>query len=65
MVGIAGIAKIYSITKDHTYMIYDFIQDKKNYCIVNIFIPSMGRDKFTPKVIPGGNMLSIGMVSQK
>ena len=46
-------------------MIYDFIQDRKHYCIVDIFVPSMGRDKFTPKVIPGDNKLSIGMVSPK
>ena len=57
--GNSGGVKRYSITKDHTYMIYDFIQDRKYYCIVDIFVPSMGRDKFTPKVMPGGNKLSI------
>ena len=57
--------KRYSITKDHTYMIYDFIQDRKHYCIVDIFVPSMGRDKITPKVMPKGSKLSIGMVSPK
>jgi len=57
--------KRYSITKDHTYTIYDFIQDRKHYCIVNVFVPSMGRDKFTPKVMPGSNKLSIGMLSPK
>ena len=46
-------------------MIYDFMQDRKHYCIVDIFAPSMGRDKFTPKVMPLGNKLSIGMVSPK
>ena len=63
--GNSGGVKRYSITKDHTYMIYDFMQDKKHYCIVDIFIPSMKRDKFTPKVMHGGNKLSIGMVSPK
>ena len=63
--GNSGGVKRYSITKDHTYMIYDFIQDRKHYCIVDIFVPSMGRDKFTPNVMPGGNRLSIGMVSPK
>ena len=57
--------KRYSITKDHTYMIYDFMQDRKHYCIVDVFVSSMGRDKFTPKVMSGGNKLSIGMVSPK
>ena len=46
-------------------MIYDFIQDKKHYCIVDIFVSCMGRDKFTPKVMPGGKKLSIGMVNPK
>jgi len=57
--------KRYSITKDRTYMIYDFMQDRKHYCIVDIFVPSMGRDKFTPKEMPGSNKLLIGMVSPK
>ena len=63
--GNSGGVKRYSITKDHTYMIYDFIQERKHYCIVDISVPSMGRDKFTPNVMPGGNRLSIGMVSPK
>ena len=63
--GNSGGVKRYSITKDHIYMIYDFMKDRKHYCIVYIFVPSMGRDKFTPKVMPGGNKLSIGMVSPK
>ena len=63
--GNSGGVKRYSITKDHTYMIYDFIQDRKHYCIVDIFVPSMERDTFTPNVMPGGNMLSIEMVSPK
>ena len=63
--GNSGGVKRYSITKDHTYMLYDFMQDRKHYYIVDIFVPSMGRDKFTPKIMPGGNELSIGMVSQK
>ena len=57
--------KRYSITKDHTYIIYDFMKDREHYFIVDILIPSMGRDKFTPKVMPWGNKLSIGMVSPK
>jgi len=61
--GNSGGVKRYSITKDHTYMIYDVMQNRKHYCIVDIFVPSMGRNKFTPKVMPGGNKLSIGMVS--
>ena len=30
--GNSGRVKRYSITKDHTYMIYDFMQDRKHYC---------------------------------
>ena len=63
--GNRGGVKRYSIMKDHTYMIYDFMQDRKHYCIVYVFVPRMGRDKFTPKVIPRGNKLLIGMVSPK
>ena len=63
--GGGGGVKRYSITKDRTYIIYDFMQDRKHYCIVDVFIPSMGRDNFTPQVMPGGNKLSIGMVSPK
>ena len=43
-------------------MIYDYIHDKKKYCQVDIFITSMARDKFDPKVIPGGKKLAISMV---
>ena len=32
---------------------------------VDLFVPIMGRDKVAPKVMPGGNKLSIGMVSPK
>ena len=63
--GNSGGVKRYSIMKDHIYMIYDFMQDRKHYYIVYIFVRSMERDKFTPKVIPRGNKLSIGMVSPK
>ena len=45
--GNSGGVKRYSVTKDHTYMIYDFMQDRKHYCIVDIFVPSMERDTFT------------------
>ena len=41
------------------------MQERKHYCIVDIFVPCMGRDKFTPKSMTGGNKLSIGMVSPK
>ena len=61
--GNSGGVKRYSIKKDHTYMIYDFMQDRKQNFIVDIFVSSMRRDKFTPKVIPEGDKLSIGMVS--
>lgn len=44
-------------------MFYDFIQDKKHYCVVDKLVPSMGRNKFTPKVMSGGKKLSIGKVS--
>ena len=43
-------------------MIYDYIHDKKKYCQVDILVPSMGRDKFGPKVNPGGRKLAISMV---
>ena len=42
-------------------MVYDFIQNKKCFSVVDILVPSMGRDIFYPKVIPGGKKLSIGM----
>ena len=61
--GNSGGVKRCSITKDHTYMIYYFMQDRKHYCIVDIFVSSMRRNKFTPKVMPGDNKLSIGMVN--
>ena len=41
------------------------MQNRKHYCIVAIFVPSMRRGKFTPKLMPGGNKLSIGMISPK
>ena len=48
----------YNIAKDQTFMVYDFIHAKKKYCQVHILVPSMGRDKFDPKVIPGGKKLA-------
>ena len=63
--GNSGRVKRYSITKDYTHMIYDFVQDRKHYCIVDIFVSSMRRDKFTRNVMPMGNNLSIGIVSPK
>ena len=41
------------------------MQDRKHYCIVDMFVPNTGRDKFTPKVISGSNKLLIGMSSPK
>jgi len=41
------------------------MQDRKHYSIVDIFVPSMGINKFTPKVIPGSNKLLIGLLSPK
>ena len=61
----SGGVERYSITKDHTYMIYDFNESRMHYCIVDIFFPSMGGKTITPKVMPEVNKLSIGMVSQK
>ena len=57
-----GNPKKYNIAKDQTFMIYDYIHDKKKYYQVDIFIPSMARDKFDPKVIPRGKKLAISMV---
>ena len=57
-----GNPKRYNITKDQTFMVYDFIHNTKKYCQVDILVPSMGRDKFGPKVIPGGRKLAISMV---
>ena len=34
--GNSGRVKRYSITKDYTHMIYDFVQDRKHYCMGNI-----------------------------
>ena len=57
-----GNPKRYNITKDQTFMVYDYIHNTKKYCQVDILVPSMGRDKFGPKVIPGGRKLAISMV---
>ena len=57
-----GNPKRYNITKDQTFMVYDFIHNTKKYCQVDMLVPSMGRDKFGPKVIPGGRKLAISMV---
>jgi len=43
-------------------MVYDFIQSKPRFCVVDILVPSIGGGKFIPKVIPEGKKLSIGMV---
>ena len=61
----SGGVKRYGIMNNHTYIIYDFMQNRKHYCIVAIFVPSMRRGKFTPKLMSGGNKLSIGMISPK
>ena len=57
-----GNPKKFNISKDQTFMVYDYIQDKKKYRQVDILVPSMGRDKFGPKVNPGGKKLNISMV---
>ena len=46
-------------------MIYDLMQDRKHYYIVDIVVPSMGSDKFTPNVMLGGDKLPIEMASPK
>ena len=57
-----GNPKIFNLAKDQTFMLYDFIHDKKKYCQMDVLVPSMERDKFGPKVIPGGKKLAISMV---
>ena len=52
-----GNPKRFNLAKDQTFMLYDFIHDKKKYCQVDVLVPSMGRDKFGPKIIPGGKKL--------
>ena len=52
----------YNLTNDATYLVYDFMQDGVHYCCVDLLVLTMGRDKFTPKVMSGGNAVTIGMI---
>ena len=49
-----GRPKKYNIKKDQTFIVYDFTQDKQRLCVADILVLSMGKDNFTPNVIPGG-----------
>ena len=38
------------------------MQDGVHYCCVDFLDLTMGRDKFTPKVMHGGTAVTIGMI---
>ena len=36
--------------------------DEVHYCCVDLLVLTMGRDKFTPKVMSGGTAVTIGII---
>ena len=39
-----GNPKKFNIAKDQTFMVYDYIRDKKKTCQKDVLVPNMGRD---------------------
>ena len=48
-----------NLTNDVTYLVYDFMQGGIHYYYVDLLVLTMERGKSTPKVMYGGNAVTI------
>ena len=55
----------FNVSEEPTWLIYDFVQNDKHYCCVDVLTLTMGRDKFRPRVSANGRKVMVEMVKPK
>ena len=53
------------MSEEPTWLLYDFVQNDKHYCCVELLTLTMGRDKFHPRVSTNGWKVMVEMVKPK
>ena len=55
----------FNVSEEPTWSLYDFVQNDKHYCCVDLLILAMGRDKFRPRVSVNGRKVMVEMAKPK
>ena len=57
-----GKTQNFNVQEQNTWFIYEFEHDDRRHCCVDLLTMTMGRNKFRPRVLSGGQKVAIGII---